>query len=81
MAAIGMVQMLIEAAEYLDRRERGKVSLYYFLLSFLIHSVQYNINTPPPPNHSDLSTSRLMLSQILLLPIIILITSNNQVMK
>lgn len=24
MAAIGMVQMLIEAAEYLDRRERGK---------------------------------------------------------
>lgn len=27
-----MVQMLIEAAEYLDRRERGKVSLYSFLL-------------------------------------------------
>lgn len=24
MAAIGLVQMLIEAAEYLDRRERGK---------------------------------------------------------
>lgn len=26
MAAIGMVQMLIEAAEYLDRRERGTVT-------------------------------------------------------
>lgn len=25
MAAIGLVQMLIEAAEYLERRERGKV--------------------------------------------------------
>lgn len=27
MAAIGLVQMLIEAAEYLDRRERGKVTV------------------------------------------------------
>lgn len=30
MAAIEMVQMLIEAAEYLDRRERGTVTYSHF---------------------------------------------------
>lgn len=35
MAAIGMVQMLIEAAEYLERRERGKV-LLFCLLQFVL---------------------------------------------
>lgn len=31
-----MVQMLIEAAEYLDRRERGKVYIYIVSLLLLL---------------------------------------------
>lgn len=34
MAAIEMVQMLIEAAEYLDRRERGTVVITCFAFLF-----------------------------------------------
>ncbi|KAI5613379.1 max dimerization protein 1 [Silurus asotus] len=37
MAAIGMVQMLIEAAEYLDRREREAEHGYASMLPFTSH--------------------------------------------
>ena len=49
MAAIGMVQMLIEAAEYLERRERGKV--YCFLQSMLC--TRTITITPLPLNHAN----------------------------
>lgn len=37
MAAIEMVQMLIEAAEYLDRRERGTVTYNHFCMLGYLH--------------------------------------------
>lgn len=46
MAAIGLVQMLIEAAEYLDRRERGKVTTT--LLSTVLCFCRITV-TPHPP--------------------------------
>lgn len=55
MAAIGMVQMLIEAAEYLDRRERGKVCLCCLPRSILF--MKNDIDThPPSPCHAPLCT-------------------------
>jgi hypothetical protein len=40
MAAIEMVQMLIEAAEYLDRRERGTVLTYLaFCVSYCFYII------------------------------------------
>lgn len=55
MAAIGMVQMLIEAAEYLDRRERGKVWLCCLPQSILF--MKNGIGThPPSPSHARLCT-------------------------
>lgn len=48
MAAIGLVQMLIEAAEYLDRRERGKVAV-----TLLSTSGAYaGLLSQPIPHHS-----------------------------
>lgn len=49
MAAIGLVQMLIEAAEYLDRRERGKVPI---TLLFLRSCVYAELLSHPIPHHS-----------------------------
>ena len=47
MAAIGMVQMLIEAAEFLERRERGKV--FYVVYQDLLHMWKKQPAAPPPP--------------------------------
>lgn len=47
MAAIGLVQMLIEAAEYLDRRERGKVTIT--LLSTVLCFCRIAVTAHPPP--------------------------------
>lgn len=46
MAAIGMVQMLIEAAEYLDRRERGKVQMFCLLRFPLISEKSHRHPSP-----------------------------------
>ncbi|CAG09724.1 unnamed protein product [Tetraodon nigroviridis] len=47
MAAIGLVQMLIEAAEYLDRRERGKVLHFALFAPVFMQSCCHNPSPTP----------------------------------
>ncbi|CAB1457229.1 unnamed protein product [Pleuronectes platessa] len=73
MAAIGMVQMLIEAAEYLERRERGAEHCYASMPPFISSGERESLKrkSKSKKNTSSRSTHNEMEKNSYILPLIV----------